>query len=113
MASSVLRRSFLLSSTAVLAVAATASGLLRRAMATPVAPVVGVPGKVKIHQFTDMGKSIGIVEMDKVVKTDEAWQAQLASAPADSIGRATAFSVTRQEDTEYPRGGPNWDNHSA
>ncbi len=45
------------------------------------------------------------------MKTDEQWQAQLASAPVAGDG-STAFKVARQEGTEYPETGPNWDNHS-
>jgi peptide-methionine (R)-S-oxide reductase len=76
--------------------------------------IVGVPGKVKIHQFSDLGKSIGIVEMDKVVKSEDEWRKLLANAPGTTRGGTPdAFTVTRQEDTEYPFTGPNWDNHSA
>jgi peptide-methionine (R)-S-oxide reductase len=101
------RRSFLLSSAAVLAVGAL--GLSRFAKADS---IVGVPGKVSIQQFTDRGKSIGVVEMDKVVKSDDEWRALLASAPVAGDG-STAFKVARQEGTEYPFTGPNWDTHSA
>ena len=57
---------------------------------------MGKPGKVKIQQFTDLGKSIGVVEVDKVVKTEEEWKKQLASAPQPDL----TFDVTRQEGTE-------------
>jgi peptide-methionine (R)-S-oxide reductase len=100
------RRTFLLSGAAVAVLGAF--GLNRLAGAQT---VVGTPGKVRIHQFSDMGKSIGIVEMDKVVKTEEEWRTLLANAPAAKDGRATAFTVTRQEDTEYSFSGPYWDNH--
>ena len=101
------RRSFLLSGAAI--AVAGAFGLSRFAKAEN---IVGVPGKVRIHQFTDKGKSIGVVEVDKVVKSDDEWQKQLASAPVAGDG-STAFKVARQEGTEYPGTGPNWDNHSA
>ncbi|MEJ0011144.1 MAG: peptide-methionine (R)-S-oxide reductase MsrB [Bauldia sp.] len=101
------RRNFLLSGAAI--AVAGAFGLSRWAKAQTIA---GVPGKVQIHQFTDLGKSIGVVEMDKVVKTDAEWEKQLASAPVAGDG-STAFKVARQEGTEYPFSGPNWDNHSA
>jgi peptide-methionine (R)-S-oxide reductase len=103
------RRSFLLSSAGV--ALAGAFGLSRFAGARADTIVVK-PGKVKIHQFTDLGKSIGVVEMDKVVKTDDEWKAQLASAPVAKDG-STAYYVARQEGTEYPFSGPNWDTHSA
>jgi peptide-methionine (R)-S-oxide reductase len=71
--------------------------------------IVGKPGKVRIQRYTDLGKSIGIEEVDKVVKTEEEWRKQLAAAPQGDL----AFVVTRQEGTEAPFTGPNWDNHSA
>ncbi len=64
---------------------------------------------VQIHQFTDLGKSIGVVELAKVVKSEDEWRKQLASAPQPDL----TFEVARQEGTEYPFTGPNWDNHSA
>jgi peptide-methionine (R)-S-oxide reductase len=98
------RRTFLLSSVAIAAVGAF--GISRWAKA---GTIVGTPGKVSIHQFTDLGKSIGIVEMDKVVKGEDEWRKLLAAAPQSNL----AFEVTRQEGTEYPFTGPNWDTHAA
>jgi peptide-methionine (R)-S-oxide reductase len=62
---------------------------------------------VKIRKFSDDGKDLGLVEMDKVVKSDAEWQKQLANAPGtlDEQG-TTAFMVTRQEGTEYAGTGP-------
>ena len=73
-----------------------------------IAKIVGVFA-VRIQRYTDLGKSIGIEEVDKVVKTEEEWRKQLAVAPQGDL----AFVVTRQEGTEAPFTGPNWDNHSA
>ena len=98
------RRAFLLSGAAV--AVGGALGLTRWAKAQT---ITGVPGKVQIHQFSDLGKSIGVVEMDKVVKSEAEWKALLASAPQPDL----AFQVTRQDGTEFPFTGPNWDNHSA
>ena len=103
MASGSSRRSFLLASAAVIGAGAVGFRFSRGNAET----IVGVPGKVKIRKFSDDGKDLGDVEMDKVVKTDAEWQAQLASAPGTNPPSAvTAFTVTRQEDTEYPGTGP-------
>jgi peptide-methionine (R)-S-oxide reductase len=100
------RRSFLLTSAAFVA----GAGVLARYSGVFAAEtIVGKPGKVKIQQFTDLGKSIGVVEVDKVVKTEAEWKTLLASAPQPDL----TFEVTRQEGTEYPFTGPNWDTHSA
>jgi peptide-methionine (R)-S-oxide reductase len=100
------RRSFLLTSAAFVA----GAGFLARYSGVFAAEtIMGKPGKVKIQQFTDLGKSIGVVEVDKVVKTEAEWKMLLASAPQPGL----TFEVTRQEGTEYPFTGPNWDTHSA
>jgi peptide-methionine (R)-S-oxide reductase len=97
------RRSFLLSAAAVGA-AGGAFMLSRFAGASEGETIVGKPGKVTIQRFTDLGKSIGMETVDKVVKTEEEWKKQL--------GDGLVFIVTRQEGTERAFTGPNWDNHS-
>src|SRR5438477_12091467 len=97
------RRTFLLSTVAVLG-GVGASLLSRFAGAEEGKTIVTKPGKVRIQRFTDLGKSIGIEEMDKVVKTEAEWKKQL--------NNELAFYVTRQEGTERAFTGPNFDNHA-
>ena len=100
------RRQFLSQSAAV---AVSIGVFVRFSVVLAAETIVGKPGKVRIHRFTDLGKDIGIEEVDKVVKSEEEWKMQLASAPQGDI----AFVVTRQDGTEAAFSGPNWDNHSA
>jgi len=57
------------------------------------APPAGAPGPVSIENFTADGKSAGVVQVPKLVKTDAEWRAQLS---------ADAYDVTRHEGTERP-----------
>ena len=102
------RRAFLLSGAAVVGAVAFLARRPRVLAAGETAPAAGAPGRVSIERFTDDGKSLGVVEMEKVVKSEEEWRKVLAGAPDPQL----AFAVTRQEGTERAFTGPNWDNHS-
>jgi peptide-methionine (R)-S-oxide reductase len=96
------RRAFLLSAAAI----AAGGGLLFNRFAKA-STIVGTPGKVTLERFDDAGKSLGMATVDKVVKTEAEWKAFLAGAPGTNPpSEHTAFTVARQEDTEYPGTGP-------
>lgn len=102
------RRAMLVSGTTLLAAAAV--GFLGRIGGVFASgTIVGKPGKVTVVQFDDAGKLLGPATLDKIVQSEEAWQASLASAEQANI----AFYVTRQEGTERAFSGPHWDRHDA
>jgi peptide-methionine (R)-S-oxide reductase len=64
--------------------------------------IFGSGKMVKLVTFTDAGQRQGVVQVDKVVKTDEEWRKELT--PEE-------YEVTRHAGTERAFTGKYWDNH--
>ena len=75
-----------------------ACGKNKKETAGPVKP----PGHVKIAEFSNAGERKGIVEMDKVVKTEDEWKEQL---------NTEQYLVSRKQGTERAFTGKYWNNH--
>lgn len=88
------RRGFIVSST--LAVAAFALGCTRNSEAAPSPKAKPVGGKVQLVEFSDSGRRLKAVTVDKVIKTDAAWRKQLPAA---------SYDVARRAGTERPFSG--------
>jgi peptide-methionine (R)-S-oxide reductase len=58
--------------------------------------------KVKIVEFNDAGERVGVVTVEKVIKTDAEWRKQLTPEQ---------YRVTRQEGTERACSGGYWNHH--
>jgi peptide-methionine (R)-S-oxide reductase len=85
-----------------LALGAGALSLARvRASTQPAAPA---GGKVRIESFSAAGKSQGVTDVARVVKTDAEWRAQLSP---------DSYRVTRHEGTERPFSGKYAANHAT
>jgi len=76
--------------------AALTGGLARRTWAAD-------PGKVSVEQFSTAGKSEGVIQVEKVVKTEVEWRAALSPA---------SFNVARKAGTELPFSG-EYDHNKA
>ncbi len=80
----------------------------RRVLMTSAAALILPPfparaaDSVDIEGFDASGRSLGVSKLEKVVKTDAEWRAQLS---------ALAYDVTRHEGTERAFTGPWWDAH--
>jgi peptide-methionine (R)-S-oxide reductase len=84
-----------------LAAGAGVLSLARVRAGTPAARPAG--GKVKIENFSASGASQGVVELERVVKSDAEWRAQLSPL---------SYEVTRHEGTERAFSG-DYANHSS
>jgi peptide-methionine (R)-S-oxide reductase len=58
---------------------------------------------VRIVPFDTQGKPQTAIQVKKIIKTDDAWRAQLSTK---------AFEVTRQKGTEPPYSGRYWNHHA-
>jgi len=93
------RRAWLSSVASLLAIGAARIAL----GAAPGAPRMADAPEVSLQSFSPSGKSLGVVRLPKLAKSDEEWKRQL---PRES------FEVTRHADTERPFTGTYWNNHA-
>jgi len=92
------RRAFLLGTGAVIG----GSLLWHWRQPRVIAAVKSEPGEVTIVKFSDDGKRLEKVKVQKVIKTEEEWRKQLSSG---------AFEITRHADTEIAYTGKYWNLH--
>ena len=94
------RRGFV--GTSTLALTALALGCSRQSEAAAVAAAGAAPKQVTVVTFTDAGKRLKTVRVDKIVKSDAAWRRQLSPL---------SYEVTRRAGTERAFTGPLLDEH--
>lgn len=70
---------------------------------TAAADISAGPSEAVVEAFSDSGKSLGLVHLPKVVKTDSEWLKQLTPG---------AFAVTRRGATEKPESGMYWNSRA-
>ncbi len=87
--SPITRRNFMATST--LALTALALGCARKSEAAPLGSTKPTSGKVTLVEFTNAGKRLKTVQVDKIVKSEAEWRKQLTPP---------AFDVTRHAGTE-------------
>ena len=97
------RRRFLLSTAAVAGVVGL-GGALRWVGEAGASTIVTKPGMVTIVRFSDSGQNLGEETVEKVVKSEAEWRAQLSDL---------AFRVARQEGTERAGSGEYAYNHDS
>lgn len=94
------RRGFVVSST--LALTALAIGCARKSDAAAAPAKTGKPGEVTLVEFSNDGKRLRTVRVDRIVKSDAEWRRQLSPL---------SFEVTRRAGTERAFTGPLLNEH--
>ena len=84
------------------AIAAAAGTVSRFAFASAPAAIPAT-GPVRIENFSAAGKSLGVVSVARVVKSEAEWRKQLSPE---------SFQIARQAGTEAPYTGATWNNHA-
>jgi peptide-methionine (R)-S-oxide reductase len=95
------RRTFLALSAGA-AAGAVLWSLRKPAVLAAAHPVNSTPGEVTIVEYSDDGKRLKKVHVEKVVKTEEEWKKLLSP---------NAFDITRHADTEMAFTGKYWNLH--